>query len=193
MAADLVLIFLILYRVSNTHTRQTIYRINNIVVYNNSLHGDDVMKSKQLINISLAILCIFMVCVAPAMAGIVDDEDKEIKVAHDGEEVDDGDSDDTSSSDSSSLGMSDFVDFKKSVDDTKETALWTPYNKITFLLAAAFVGLIVWSLFIKGIKFLSGNGESVSDAVFGILGILGVVLLVIVAMNSVFSFFEWNY
>lgn len=150
------------------------------------------MKLKQLINISLALLCIFMVCVAPAMAGIVEDDDKEIKVTHDGEEVDDENNVESTDT-GSGLELSDFVNFENDIKETKETAIWTPYQKITSLIVAVFIGLVVWALLKKGIQFLSGNGESVSDAIFGILGICGVVLLVIVALNSVFSFFEWRY
>ncbi len=151
------------------------------------------MKLKQLINISLAVLCVFMVCVAPAMAGLVEEEQKDIKVIHNGEEVDDDENDAKNTSDGSGLGISDFVNFESDVKETKDTPIWTPYQKITQLLVAAFIGLIVWALLKKGIQFLSGNGESVSDAIFGILGICGVVLLVIVALNSVFAFFEWSY
>ena len=157
------------------------------------------MKTNKTLNVFLALMCIFMVCVVPALAEdtgsykVIGADGKE-KTSSDTDEHDDEDENAHENKDGSDgLEISDFVDFETNVDDTKKTALWTPYQKITALIVAVFVGLIVWSLIIRGIKFLSGNGESVSDAIFGILGILGVVLLVVVALNSVFSFFEWSY
>ncbi len=151
------------------------------------------MKINKIRNIFLALMCIFMVCIAPAFA-----ETGSYKILDsNGNEKTSGDSSNNqvneNTKDSGNLSADDFVNFKNNVDDTKKTALWTPYQKITALIVAVFIGLIVWSLIIRGIKFLSGNGETVSDAVFGILGVLGVVLLVVVALNSVFSFFSWSY
>ena len=128
------------------------------------------MKRRKLLNAIFAFLCIFVVCALPVMAA-----------------------EDSSTSGNSNLSIKDYINVNNNVKETKDSALWTPYQKVTAIIVAVFVGLIVWSLLIKGIKFLTGNGQTVSDAVFGILGILGVVLLVIVSLNSVFSFFTWSF
>jgi hypothetical protein len=132
------------------------------------------------------ILTLFLICmvIGPHTAAATDSDDSTYKVVSSDEDKDDN---------TSSLDINDFVDIEDSVSEGQKSAMQTPAKKITSYLIWGLVILVIWALLIKAIRFLSGNSESASDAIFGIIGIVGVVMVVLVALNTVFSVFSWNF
>jgi hypothetical protein len=162
------------------------------------------MKINKLLILFLVSMLLIFVSIGSASAGD-DNEDKELVIKDSDGNIKDKeknvkdadknikDSDEEEDKDSGALSINDFVDIEESVEEGQDSAMQVPAKKITSYLIWGLVILVIWALIIKGIKFLSGNSESASDAIFGIIGIVGVVMVILVALNTVFSVFSWNF